>query len=201
MSGLPLLHAFWLFLCLLIVIFYLLRLINGHRWLCHIDVENEVGHGLMAAGMAWMLAPENFLSPSLLFWSSVLFAFATAWWTGRLLVHKPLVAFLLGKTDQPSAVQSDAIHILMHSGMCYMFLLMGNMALSMSSPARCVNSLFFAAFAFLTVFYGREVVADLQQTRRDGLQLGANVAHVLMSAIMCWMFLDMIYMTMTMSPL
>lgn len=198
MLGLPLLHAFCSFLCLLIVVLYLFRLIGRHRWLSHVDIENEVGHGLMAAGMGWMLLPGNFLSPSLLFWSSVLFALATLWWIGRSLIHKPLLALLRGKTDHCSTVQSDTIHILMHSGMGYMFLLMGSMTLSMSPSARCVDCLFFAIFASLTLFYGREVVIDLRRVSRDGMQLGANLAHVLMSGIMCWMFLEMISMTMTM---
>jgi hypothetical protein len=76
---------------------------------------------------------------------------------------------------------------------------MGNMVLSMSSPALSVNYLFFAAFAFLIFFYGREVVTDLRRARRDGLQLGANVAHVLMSGIICLMFLEMISMAITMT--
>jgi hypothetical protein len=50
------------------------------------------------------------------------------------------------------------------------------------------------------VWYGREVLADLRSVKKDGLQLGANLAHVLMSAMMCMMFLNMIAMTMTMIP-
>jgi hypothetical protein len=77
---------------------------------------------------------------------------------------------------------------------------MGSMVLSMSLGARWLTDLFGVAFAVLTVWYGREVLADLRSVKKDGLQLGANLAHVLMSAMMCMMFLNMIAMTMTMIP-
>jgi hypothetical protein len=35
----------------------------------------------------------------------------------------------------------------------------------------------------------------------DKLQLGANMAHLLMSGMMAWMFLEMISMTMSMGAL
>lgn len=188
------------FVCLLIVVFYLLRLIGGRRWLHHRDVENDVGHGLMAAGMATMLVVGNRPPPFLLVGMGLLFTFATLWWTVRLFVHHPLLELLLGKSEPHSPVSPDAIHILMQSGMGYMCILMGSMVLSMSLGARCLTDLFGVVFAVLTVWYGREVLADLRSVKKDGLQLGANLAHVLMSAMMCMMFLNMIAMTMTMIP-
>jgi hypothetical protein len=54
------------------------------------------------------------------------------------------------------------------------------------------------ADAFLTCFSGREIAKDLQIAKRNWLQLGANLAHTFMSGMMCWMFLEMISMTMSM---
>ena len=72
------------------------------------------------------------------------------------------------------------------------------MALSMTQPATVVTGIFFVSFAFLTFFYGREIAKDVQTASRDWLQVSANLAHVLMSGVMAWMFLQMISMTMNM---
>lgn len=200
MSGMAILSVVCSFMCLLIIVFYLLHLINGRRWLHSRDVENDVGHGLMAVGMAAMLVVGNRPPPSLLAGMGLLFTFATLWWTVRLFVHRPLLVLLLGKSEPRSPMSSDAIHMLMQSGMAYMCLLMGSMVLSMSLGARCLTDLFGVAFAVLTVWYGRKVLADLRSVKKDGFQLGANLVHVLMSAMMCMMFLNMIAMTMTMIP-
>lgn len=161
-----------------------------------------MGHGMMAIGMLVMLAPANWLSPNLLRWNILLFATASLWWTFRLFARKPLLALLPGKNGTSSPAQSevcaDAIHVFMHGGMCYMFLLMSSMVMSMTRPATYVTCLFFVSFAFLTMFYGREITHDLRTARINWLQLGANLAHVLMSGMMCWMFLEMLSMTMTM---
>ena len=53
-------------------------------------------------------------------------------------------------------------------------------------------------FAFLSLFFGREIFQDLQAASMDRLQLGAHLAHALMSGMMCWMLLEMIAMTMAM---
>jgi hypothetical protein len=82
--------------------------------------------------------------------------------------------------------------------MCYLFLLMNSMALSMTQPATYASSLFFVVCAFLTLFYGREVSKDFQAAKMNWLHCGANLAHVLMSAMMGWMFLEMLSMTMSM---
>jgi hypothetical protein len=72
------------------------------------------------------------------------------------------------------------------------------MALSMTQPATFVTCFFFLSFAFLTCFSGREIAKDLQIAKRNWLQLGAKLAHTFMSGMMCWMFLEMISMTMSM---
>jgi Domain of unknown function (DUF5134) len=164
----------------------------------HFDAENEVGHGMMALGMVFMLAPADLLPSELIDWNIILFAVASLWWTFRLLTRKPLLALLSGKNGERSTVRSDTIHVVMHMGMCYMFLLMSSMALSMTQPAIYANDLFCVSFAFLTLFYGREITKDLQAEKRDWLQCGANLAHAFMSAMMCWMFLEMLSMTMSM---
>ncbi|WP_338250948.1 DUF5134 domain-containing protein [Dictyobacter halimunensis] len=202
MTGMSALHALFSFLCTLIAVFYFLRLVNGCRWVKHFDAENEIGHGMMAIGMIFMLVPAAWLSADLLHWNILLFAAAALWWTFRLFVRKPLLPLLLKKDAVhvlfQSEVRSDAIHVFMHGSMCYMFLLMSSMVLSMTQPVTYVTCLLFASFAFLTLFYGRETLRDLQAASVDRLQLGANLAHVLMSGIMCWMFLEMIAMTMAM---
>lgn len=129
--------------CLLIALFYLYRLGRGRRWLRAFDVENEIGHGMMAVGMIFMLVPGSVLSPSLIYWNMLVFAGATLWWTVRLLTHKPVLALVWRQHERCSPAQSDALHILMHAGMCYMFLLMSSMAYL----AICLTCLFFVAFA------------------------------------------------------
>jgi hypothetical protein len=195
------LHAFWSSLCILIALFYLFRLVAGRAYLVHFDIANEAGHGLMALGMIIMLAPASFLTIGLLLWNVLVFAVASLWWTLRLLARKPLLTILLRTNGTSSTFQSDAIHVWMHGGMCYMFLLMISMAFSMTQPAIYANCLFFVSLAFLTFFYGREISKDLQAAKRDWLQLGANLAHLLMSGIMAWMFLEMLSMTMNMGAL
>lgn len=198
MTGVKSLHIFWLLLCTVITLFYLFQLVAGRRWLSHFDAENQVGHGLMALGMTFMLAPAGGLPSDLLHWNIILFAATSLWWICRLFVRKPLLTLLFGKNGERSTVQSDGIHVFMHGGMCYMFLLMSSMAFSMTQPATYVTCVFFASFAFLTFFSGREIAKDLQIARRNWLQLGTNLAHTLMNGMMCWMFLEMITMTMSM---
>src|SRR5260370_41727068 len=152
MTILSPLSAFWSLVLIIIALFYLLRIIGGRAWMRHVDVENEVGHGMMAIGMVFMLAPAGLLTSDLIRWNILLFAIASLWWTFRLLARKPLLAILLGKNGAHSTFQSDAIHVFMHVGMCYMFLLTSSMAFSMTQPAISANSIFFAAFAFLTLF-------------------------------------------------
>jgi len=86
-------------------------------------------------------------------------------------------------------------------GMCYMFLLMSSMAFSMTSPATFLNCLFCVSFSFLTFVYIQEVFKDLQAAKRDWLKLGANLSHLLMSGVMGWMFLEILFMTMRMGAL
>lgn len=198
MTGISSCYAFSSFLCILIALFYLLRLATGRRWLRHFDAENEVGHGMMAIGMLVMLQPVGTLSPSLLLWNVILFAAASLWWTLRLLVRKPLLVFLLGQSGAATTVQSDALHVLMHGGMCYMFLLMSSMLLSMTRPAFYATCLFCISFILLTLFYGREIRDDFRVPKTDWPQLGANLAHIFMSGMMCWMFFSMISMNMSM---
>jgi hypothetical protein len=193
-----LLSGFWSLLFLLIACFYLFRLVSVRPWIDHVDAENEVGHGVMAIGMMVMLAPAGILTSDLIRWNIILFALASLWWTFRLFARKPLLAILLRIHDGHSPFWSDAIHVYMHVGMCYMFLLMSSMALSMTQPATYLTCLFFISFAFLTVFYGREIAKDLHAAKVDKLQLGANFAHLLMSGMMCWMFLAMLAMTISM---
>lgn len=178
--------------------FYLFRLVSIRPWIHHVDAENEVGHGMMAVGMIFMLAPGSILTIDLIRWNILLFAFASLWWTVRLFVRKPLLAILLHADGARSLLRSDAIHVFMHVGMVYMFLLMSSMAFSMTQPATYLTCLFFVSFAFLTFFYGREVSRDLQLAKMDWLKLGADLAHALMSGVMSWMFIEMISMTMNM---
>jgi hypothetical protein len=48
------------------------------------------------------------------------------------------------------------------------------------------------------LFSGREVSKDFQASKMNWLQCGANLAHVLMSSMMGWMFLEMLSMPMSM---
>jgi hypothetical protein len=202
MTGMSLVHAIFSFLCTLTALFFFFRLVNGCRGLSHFDVENEVGHGMMAIGMLFMLAPAGWFSADLLRWNMLLFAAASLWWTCRLFVRKPLLALLLEKNGAHSPIQSevrsDAIQVFMHGGMCYLFLLMGSMVVSMMQPVIYISCLLLVSFAFLTLFFGREISQDLQAASMDRLQLGAHLAHALMSGMMCWMFLAMIAMTQAM---
>lgn len=198
MMGFNLLTALGMLVCLVIACFYLLRLINNRRWLRHFDVENEIGHGIMAVGMVYMLAPTNLFPPDILDWSILLFALASFWWLLRLCVHRPILAIVLGRSEERSPISSDAIHVITYVGMCLMFVLMRSMAFSMTSLAISLIRIFFALFAVLTVFYGREVFRELRAVKVDWLTLSANIAHVLMNGIMCWMFFEMVSMSMTM---
>jgi hypothetical protein len=195
------LSAIFALLFLVVAFFYLFRLARLHTWMHHVDAEDEVGHGVMAIGMACMLAPAGLLTPDIIHWNIVLFALTSLWWTVRLFVRKPLLALLLPTSGGHSSLRADAIHVLMHIGMCYMFLLISNMALSMTRLASYVNCTFFIAFAFLTFFYGKEISRDLQAARLDWLKCGANIAHALMSGVMCWMFLVIISMIINMGTL
>ncbi len=188
----------FLLLFLFIMCFYLFRLAHPPTWIHRFDAENEVGHGMMAIGMIFMLAPAGWLPPDIIHWNILLFAASSLWWTVRLCARKPLLALILRTPGGRSTVWAEAIHVFMHGGMCYSFLLMSSMALSMTSPIILITCLLCVSFALLALFYVREAVKDLQRGKRDWLQLGANLAHALMSGVMCWMFLEMISMSITM---
>lgn len=196
------LRVIFAFLCTLSALFSLFRLVNGRKLLRHFDAEKEVGHGMMAVGMLFMLAPAGWLSADILSWNMFVFAAASLWWTCRIFVRKPLLALLLHKNSVHSSVQStvrsDAIHAFMHGSMCYLFLLMRSMRWSMAQPVTDVSCLLLVSFALLTFFSSRDLSQDLQAPSTDWLQLSAHLAHVLMSGMMCWMFLEMITMTMAM---
>lgn len=196
-TGSPL-SAIFSLLFLIVAFFYLFRLVGCRTQIHPFDAENEVGHGLMAIGMTFMLAPTDWLSPSIIRWNIILFAFFTLWFIGRLFTRKPLLAIVRHMPEAHSTLRADALHVLMHGGMCYMFLLMSSMVLSMMQPAIYTSYAFFLSFVLLVLFYGKETLKDLQAAKRDWLQCGANLAHTLMSGMMCWMFLEMISMTMSM---
>jgi hypothetical protein len=196
-TGSPL-SAIFSLLFLIVALFYLFRLVGCRIQIHPFDAENEVGHGFMAIGMAFMLAPTDWLSPDIIHWNIILFALSTLWFIGRLFTRKPLLAIMLQTPGAHSTVRADTLHVLMHGGMCYMFLLMSSMVLSMMQPAIYVSCIFFVSFVLLTLFYGREISNDLHAAKMDWLQCGANSAHVLMSGMMCWMFLDMISMAISM---
>lgn len=198
MTSIDLLRIFGLLLFPLIALFYLFRLIGGRTWLSRFDGESEAGHALMAIGMVFMLAPAAFQMPDIVLWNAILFAAASLWFTGRLLARRPLLALVSRKKAATSAFQADAIHIFMNAGMCYMFLLMRSMVFSMMPLAVSLDYGFCLVFLLLTLFYAREVARDVQPVKKDWLALGANVAHVLMSGAMVWMFLGMIAMNMSM---
>lgn len=90
------------------------------------------------------------------------------------------------------------MQVFMHGSMCSLFLLMRSMVWSMTQPITDITCLLLVLFAFLTLFSGHELSQDLQALSMDWLQLGAHLAHVLMSGMMCWMFLEMITMTIAM---
>jgi hypothetical protein len=202
MTGMSLLHAIFSFLCILFALFFCFRLVSGCRWVSHFDAENEVGHGMMAIGMLFMLAPAGWLSDDMLSWNLLVFAAASLWWTCRLFARKPLLALLLKKSGAHSPVQStvrsDVMQVFMHGSMCYLFLLMRSMVWSMTQAVTDISCLLLVAFAFLTLFSSHEISQDLQAPSMDWLQLGAHLTHVLMSGMMCWMFLEMITMTIAM---
>lgn len=198
MTSIDLLHAFGLLLFPLIALFYLFRLIGGRAWLSHFDGESEAGHAIMATGMVFMLAPAVLQTPTIVLWNVILFAAASLWFVGRLLTRRPLLALVSQKNRVASSFQADAIHVFMNAGMCYMFLMMRSMVFSMMPLAVSLDYGFCLAFLLLTLFYAREVARDVQPVKKDWLALGANVAHVLMSGGMVWMFLGMISMNMSM---
>lgn len=151
---------------------------------------------MMALGMTFMYAGRL---PSILIGCTIiLFAFTSLLWVFRLFVRKPLLSFLLDQRGEICTIQSAAIHVLTHVGMCSMFLLMSNMTLSMTQPAIYANTIFFVSFALLTFYQSRETAHHLQGAKMDWLQCGTNLAQALMSGMMCWMFFEMISMTMTM---
>jgi hypothetical protein len=193
------LSAIFMLLFLLLACFYLFRLVHLSLWIAHLDAENEVGHAMMALGMVIMLAPSGWLSAAILHWNVVLFATSSLWWTVRLFARKPLLALFLRLPGGLSTVRSDAIHVLMHASMCYMFLLMSNMAFSMTQAATYLTCLLLVLYAGLTLFYGRKIAENLRAMPLDRLQLGDDLAHLLMSGGMCWMFLTMIAMVVTMN--
>lgn len=198
-TGNNVLTALEMLLCAVIACFYLLRIISHRRWLSQFDVENEVGHGIMAVGMIYMLMPVSMFSPDFLGWNMIIFALAALWWTLRLCVHKPLLVFVLGESAEYSPISSDAIHVVMYLGMSFMFALMLSMAFSMTPFAILFIRVFFFFFAFLTFFYGQEILQVLRVTKVDWLTLSANIAHILMSGMMCWMFFGMLSMSLTMN--
>jgi hypothetical protein len=191
--GSPLSLIFVL-LFLLVAGFYLFRLVHPAIWIAHLDAESEGGHAMMAIGMIFMLVPGDWLTPFIIRWNIVLFAASALWWMVRLFTRRPLLAMFWRLRGASSTVRADAIHALMHAGMCYLFLLMSSMAFSMTAPGVAVTCLLLVAFALLTLFYGREVAKDFQATQLSWLQLGANLAHLLMSGMMCWMCLTTIFM-------
>ena len=84
------LHVIFAFLCLLIAFFSCFRLVSSRRCLGHVDAGHEVGNGMMAIGMLFMLAPAGWLSADLLDWNIFVFAAASLWWICRLFARKPL---------------------------------------------------------------------------------------------------------------
>lgn len=194
MASISPLSAFWLFLFTIIALFYLFRLAGCQAWIRQFDVESEVGHGLMAVGMIFMLAPADLQTSDIVHWNAILFTIISLWFSVRFLARKPLLAILLRTNGGHSTLQAEAIHIFTYVGMGYMFLLMGSMTFSMTQPAAYISCIFFVSFAFLFLFYGRAVLNDLRSARIDWLQLGANIAHALMNGVMGWMFIEMISM-------
>jgi len=105
------------------------------------DPEDEIGHGLMAVGMAYMLAPAGIMSAEGLRWNIVLFALATLWFSARLVARRQLLAAILRTNGEQPTLKKDAIHVFTLLAMVYMFLLMGSMSFSMSIPALQLNCL------------------------------------------------------------
>jgi hypothetical protein len=201
MIDTSLLHVIFLVLCSFIAVFYLFLLLSKQRRESQCDREHEVGHSLMALGMLLMLVPANILNPSLLHWNVAVFALASFWWLMRLFLRRPLLTALRRSTGKQPSFQADAMHMLMHGGMCYQCVLMSSMALSMTHPAIAAAGAFFVSFVFLALFYGWKLSRGLQRAQLDWRQCGANLAHALMSAMMSWMFLEMILMAVRMTPL
>jgi len=198
MVNIGLLSIFWPLLFIIIALFYLFRLIASLVWARRFDAENEFGHGLMAIGMAFMLAPPDFQTPGGIRWSIILFVLAALWFCTRLLLRRPLLAILLRADLGRPAPQADAIHVFMYLSMAYMLLLMSNMAFSMALPTTALNCACFVAFIFLLFSYMRAIWRNLQMARLDRLKLGADLAHALMNLAMAWMFIDMLTMTISM---
>jgi hypothetical protein len=196
------LSPLWSLVFLILALFYLYRMLWYRQHIRFFDAENEVGHAMMALGMAFMLTQLSGPPSDLVRWNIILFAAASLWWALRLWVQKPVCAFLLRQNGIFSSRQSDVFHMCMHAGMAYMFSLMSSsMTLSMTPYASICISLFALFFAFLTCFYGQEIVRILSIANRDWFQCGASLAHALMSGVMCWMFLEMLMMTISMNAL
>jgi hypothetical protein len=198
MLGISPLLAFWSLLFIAIALFYLFRLVGCRGQIRHFDAESEAGHGVMAIGMVFMLAPLGSLTPGIILWNIIVFAIGSLWFTGRLFARQSLLALLLHKNGAHAMPQSDAIHVFMYVGMGYMFLLISSMSFSMALPVVALNYGFCLSFALLLLQYCREISKDLQIAKMDWLKLGADVAHALMSGVMSWMFIGMIFMTMRM---
>ena len=154
MTGISPLAAFWSLLFLAIALFYLLRIVRYRVSLRHFDAESEAGHGIMAIGMIYMLAPLGPLTSGIIVWNIILFAVASLWFTGRLFARKPLLALLLHTNGEPSTLYAEAIHVFMFVGMSYMFLLMSSMSLSMAQPIVALTYGFCLSFALLFLSYG-----------------------------------------------
>ncbi len=202
MANTNTLAAFWPCLFIVIALFYGFRLAISLSGIRRYDLESEIGHSLMAIGMALMLAPPAFQTPELIRWNISLFTLASLWFAGRLLAHRPLLTILTRRTDRERAtLKADAIHLFTYIGMAYMFLEIASMALSMTQTAIYLNCSFFVAFAFLLLAYGREISGALQTNNIDWLKLGADLAHLCMNGVMSWMFIEMISMSMRMGAL
>jgi len=179
-------------LSLLVAGFYLFRLLVGRAWLHIFDAEHEAGHGMMAIGMACMLAPASFLTADMIRWNLCLCILAVFWFLGRLVTRKPLLRIFLRAPGASCPRQASAIHLIMYTGMGVMFALMSRITLLLTPLTSYTSCLFFVAFAFLTFFSGREATREFQRVNGNWLQGCANLAHTIMSAIMCWMFLGVL---------
>lgn len=192
------LSVVWSLLFMLIAFFYAFGLVSSRAWIHHGDAGSEVGHGMMAIGMTFMLTPLGVLNFHVIRWNIILFALASLWFIGRVLARKPLLAIVSRTTVGHYTVRADAIHVFMNVGMSYMFLLMSSMTFSMTLLAIYLNFTFLLSFAFLTVCSVRKVSADLQIAKMNWQKLGTDTAGALMSGVMSWMFIEIISMTIRM---
>lgn len=110
----------FLLLFLIVVCFYLFRLAHPPTWIHRFDAENEVGHGMMAIDMIFMLMPAGWLPPDIIRWNILLFAASSLWWTVRLCARKPLLAIILRTPGGRSTMRAEAIHVFMHGGMTFL---------------------------------------------------------------------------------